>query len=110
YQWRRCAADGTCADIAGATGASYSLGAADVGSTLVVVVTASNSGGSASAASVASAAVVAAAPRSLAAPTVAGSPVEGQTLTASSGSWSGNGLGFAYQWRRCAAGGACVDI
>src|SRR6185312_8850561 len=40
YQWRRCASSSSCADIAGATGQTYTLGAADVASTLFVVVTA----------------------------------------------------------------------
>ena len=52
YQWRRCAADGTgCADIAGATGQTYALVAAELGLTFRVVVTGSNSVGSNSASS-----------------------------------------------------------
>ncbi len=58
YQWRRCGA--TCTDLAGATGTSYAVGAADVGSTLSVLVTASNTTGSAAAGSAATAPVVAA--------------------------------------------------
>jgi hypothetical protein len=44
-------------------------------------------------------------------PTIAGTPVVGQTLTASFGSWTGP-TGFFlyhYQWQRCNAG-SCVDI
>lgn len=48
YQWLRCAA-GTCTPIAGATQTSYALGSADVGATVVVRVTATNTAGSASA-------------------------------------------------------------
>jgi hypothetical protein len=52
YQWRRCdAGGGSCADVSGATASTYTLGAGDVGSTVRVVVTASNSSGSASATS-----------------------------------------------------------
>lgn len=47
YQWRRCdAAGANCSDIAGATAASYLLAAADAGSTIRVVVTATNADGS----------------------------------------------------------------
>jgi hypothetical protein len=52
HQWRRCdAAGAACSSISGATAATYVAAAADVGSTLRVVVTAQNSGGSTSAAS-----------------------------------------------------------
>ena len=43
YQWQRCDAKGQgCRSIAGATGTAYVLGAADVGATLRVVVSAGN--------------------------------------------------------------------
>jgi hypothetical protein len=47
YQWQRCDPTGAnCVDIAGATGQTYTLTAADVGSTMQVEVTGSNSVGS----------------------------------------------------------------
>jgi hypothetical protein len=52
YQWQDCDASGSnCADIPGATTASYTPTSADVGHTLVSVVTATNAGGSNSQAS-----------------------------------------------------------
>ena len=46
YQWQRCdAGGGSCADLVGATSASYAVVAGDAGSTLRVVVIASNAGG-----------------------------------------------------------------
>ncbi len=36
---------------------------------------------------------------------------QGQTLTTSTGTWSGNPTTFTYQWQRCNSGGAgCTDI
>ncbi len=50
YQWERCnATGGECASISGATSSKYTPVEADVGHTLVVKVTAKNSGGSNSA-------------------------------------------------------------
>jgi len=50
YQWQRCNSTGAaCADIAGATNQTYTVGSADVGNTLRVVVTATNTDGSSSA-------------------------------------------------------------
>ena len=47
YQWRRCNASGSaCVDLGGATGSIYMAVAADAGSTLRVVVTATNATGS----------------------------------------------------------------
>ncbi len=61
YQWRRCDAVGAaCADIDGASGQTYQLGLSDVGSTIRVQVTATNSAGSSSASSAATAPVSAA--------------------------------------------------
>lgn len=50
FQWQDCFS-GTCTDISGATLATYTLGASDVGNTVDVVVTAGNNQGSASATS-----------------------------------------------------------
>jgi hypothetical protein len=60
YQWRRCDSGGAnCVAIAGATSSTYTLTSADVGSTIDVVVTGTNSGGSVSATSAPTAPVTA---------------------------------------------------
>jgi hypothetical protein len=113
YQWRRCNASGNgCADIAGATASTYTLVAADVGSTVRVRVTASNTGGSASADSATSGTVAAAAPVNTTPPTISGTAREGESVTAQPGSWSGTPpLTYAYQWQRCDLSGSnCADI
>ena len=108
FQWRRCPKDGgksdasNCTVITGATNGSYVLGAADVGFTIRVRVTASNADGSATAASSATPIVAAAKPPvNTALPVITGTPQVGQILTASTGTWSGNGITFGYQWLRC---------
>jgi hypothetical protein len=113
YQWRRCDASGAnCADIAGATGASYTATSADVGRTLLVAVTATNSAGRATASSTATAVVQSASapPSNTAPPTVSGTAQDTQVLTAAPGAWNGaQPMTFAYQWQRC-DGASCSSI
>ena len=44
-------------------------------------------------------------------PTISGSPVVGQTLTTSDGSWTDSPTSYGYQWEDCDnSGGSCVSI
>jgi hypothetical protein len=115
YQWRRCDTSGTtCSDIAGATGQSYVATFADVGTTLKVAVTATNSAGSSTAVSAATGVVQSSsvAPSNTALPTITGTAQDGQTLTATPGDWNGTQpMTYAYQWNRCDTSGAsCSPI
>jgi Laminin G domain len=113
YQWQRCDTSGTnCAPVTGATGTTYTLGPADVGSTIVVAVTASNSAGSATASSAPTVVVVASPPTNSSPPTISGTPQQGQTLTANFGVWKGaTPITPAYQWQRCDTSGAnCAPV
>jgi hypothetical protein len=123
YVWQRCDANGgACANQQEKT-LTYTLGTGDVGTRVRLLVTVSSKFGVTSAAS-ALTAVVAPAPTSPAppppttapqpprlttAPTVSGSAVDGKTLTASPGSWSGDSpMSYRYGWVRC--GSSCVSI
>ena len=111
YQWQRCDNSGAnCNPILGAASSTYQLSPADVGSTMVVAVTASNSSGSAGPVSSTATGVVQPAtspPSNSSPPTISGSPVDGQILTASPGNWTGSPAPtFSYQWQRCDNSGA----
>jgi sugar lactone lactonase YvrE len=103
YQWQRCNSSGqSCLPIDGVTGTEYEPEDGDPGSTLRVVVTASNTGGSAEASSAASAAIQAGAPIEREGPKLSGVPAPGQTLSVSAGTWAGTPpMSYAYEWQRC---------
>lgn len=113
YEWQRCDTVGTsCTAIAGATAATYVVGAADLGSTIRVVVTATNAAGVALAASTPTAVVDPAAPVAVALPTITGTAADGGLLAATPGSWTGTvPMTFGYRWLRCnATGGGCLTV
>ncbi len=114
FQWRRCSSSGgDCGSIGGATSQTYTLGSSDVGHTIRVQVTASNSAGSAQVVSSQTSVIAApAAPANTAAPALSGTAQDGHTLTVSNGSWkSDSSLGYSYRWGRCDSGGnGCATI
>jgi hypothetical protein len=113
YQWEECNGSGqACAAVAGATGPSYVVTGPDVGHTIVVQETASNSGGSGTPVSSAPTAVVLpTGPSSVLPPTIAGTSIQGQTLIESHGTWTNNPTSYIYAWSDCnGAGGGCVPI
>ena len=114
HQWQSCnRSGGECVDIAGADSESYTPDNGDVGVTLRVLVSASNAGGSASSASSPTTTVAGATPLSnTTAPAISGTLQDGQTLHASTGSWSGTpASSYTYQWESCdETGGECASI
>ncbi len=115
YQWQDCSSSTSCSDIPGATSLSYALQSSDVGKTVDVVVTATNSGGSTPATSAQTGTVRAAptpppTPVNTAVPTITGTAQQGQTLTASNGSWSNSPTSYEYQWQDCSSSTSCSNI
>jgi hypothetical protein len=115
FRWLRCDAGGNaCVAIAGARDRTYVPTAADVGQVLQVRVTASNTGGSTQALSAGTPQIQTPIqpPANVIAPSLAGVAQFGQTLSASSGGWSGTApLTITIEWLRCdSAGTGCVVI
>jgi hypothetical protein len=111
YQWLRCDSNGAhCDAIAGSTSSKRSLSSSDAGHRLRVAVKATNADGSASVNSAATPVVAAGSsgpPVNTQEPSISGSAVQGQTLSANKGSWSGaNPITYKYQWLRCDANAA----
>jgi hypothetical protein len=102
YAWERCSAVGAgCQPIAGATATSYTVTAADDGSTLRVVVTAANTAGSASAPSAVTA-VVRTPPTVTKSPSIPAKPQEGTAITLTPGTYGGTKpITVTSQWQQC---------
>jgi len=100
--WLRCDSAGAACASTGQTGSTYTLGAADVGATLRIQVTANGPGGSTAATSAATGVVLPLPPVNTALPAVSGTAQVGQTLAVTNGSWSSAGAitGYTYQWQR----------
>ncbi len=115
YRWQRCTSSTSCTSISGATAQTYVVRAADAGHILRAVVTATNGDGSSTANSAQTDTVAAAsssgAPVNTAQPSVTGTAVVGDRLTAENGSWTNTPTSFAYQWLQCDRfGGSCLTI
>ena len=113
YQWLRCNSSGaSCGNISGATNQTYQLQKSDAGRRVRVSVTAKNGDGSANAQSAPTGVIAQGqAPANTSLPTISGTPKVGQTLTATTGSWSNSPTHYDYQWRRCDTGGNdCRDV
>jgi RTX calcium-binding nonapeptide repeat (4 copies)/WD40-like Beta Propeller Repeat len=108
FEWRRCnATGGSCVAIAGATAQSYVIQVSDVGSTIVIAVTARNAAASATVVSAPTGVIRARTPTATeptvtVLPSFTGVLAKGQTLRANPGLWSGTTpMTFSYRWQRC---------
>jgi hypothetical protein len=121
YGWLRCnAAGGSCVSIAGATAATYTPVAGDVGSTLRGAVTPSGGPALSTEATqvvkalnlgpvVAGGTTVSTVAANM--PSITGTPQVGQVLTSTTGTWAGATVTITRQWLRCSAtGDQCVAI
>ena len=103
FQWQRLVGEGRWRNIAGAVGRRYTLGGADVGARVRLLVTATNLDRSVAAASAPTRPIAPGAPKNTAPPPApAGPPVPGGTLTAQPGEWNPAGASIIYVWLRCA--------
>jgi len=117
FRWFRCEGRGApdasnCTRIANASNASYVLRQADAGFRIRSQVVATNADGSARATSNPTNVVQSARPTNTSEPTISGTPVVGNRLTANRGQWVGNTpITYAFQWLRCNAEGTdCSEI
>ena len=117
YRWFRCQGGGApdasdCQRIANAANDTYTLRDADAGFRMRSQVVATNDDGSATATSNATGVVQSAKPANTVPPSIAGTLVVGNRLTANRGQWVGNTpITYAFKWLRCnQSGDECTEI
>ena len=116
YQWIRVATDNTETNISSATASTYTLVAADQGTTVKVTVSFTDDANNPETLTSAATAAVSAAPNTLAtgAPTITGTAQVGQTLTAGTTAiMDADGLtsvSYTYQWIRVATDNTETNI
>ncbi len=111
YQWQLCEQGKSCNNISEATGPSLSLSSLDIGKTLDVVVKATNVAGSTSVTTSVTGLIEGLLPVNTLLPSVTGTLLEGKSLTANSGSWTGTApISYSYQWQLCEQGKSCDNI
>lgn len=117
YRWFRCEGAGApdasnCRLIANARNAAYTLRQVDAGFRIRSQVVATNADGSATATSNPTSVVQSARPTNTTEPSISGTAVVGNRLTANRGEWVGNTpITYSFQWLRCNASGAqCGEI
>ncbi len=118
-EWDRCNPDGTGCTVLSTTSNTYTVQSADAGYSLRIKISFTDPNGTTTAASALSAPVggtiggigTTSVPANTSLPTISGTAQAGQTLSASSGSWSESPTSYVYQWQRCdSAGGNCTAI
>lgn len=116
-RWRRCDGAGKpdasdCARITNATAATYVVRQADAGFRIRSQVIATNAEGSSLAASNATQVITSASPTNTTEPTISGTAVVDNTLTANRGAWVGiQPITYSFRWLRCStAGDNCSEI
>lgn len=108
FTWERCDTRGANCSAPVGSDRVYAPTAADVGSTLRVGVAAN---GGAVDYSTPTQPVTVAPPTIETKPSVTGTAAVGQALSASTGSWTGSPIRYAFAWYRCAGdGGTCAAI
>jgi hypothetical protein len=117
YQWKRCDSLGNncttsiTSSTTTATNASYKLAAADDRHTVAVVVIAVNAAGNSTPQMSSASGVVNGEPINTVLPSITGTAIVGQTLTAHAGTWANSVTKYTYLWQRCdSSGNNCTTI
>jgi 6-phosphogluconolactonase (cycloisomerase 2 family) len=112
YQWQDCDSLGdNCVPITGATSSTYIVTGSDLGATINVIVTALNPDAVGNASAPQTSQVTPPAPINTTAPSVSGTTTQGNTLSATTGTWDDPSATLTYQWEDCdSSGETCTPI